>query len=270
VKTIWLIALITMKEGLRQRILYGMVVASLLLILFAVLISGLFMRDILKILLDICLSAISLGGLLTPFFLTITSLSGDIEKRTIYTLISRNISRNQYILGKFLGLAFITAIIMALLTLSTLLAVYLASVIYPSHFFDNFSPYPLFLSTLMAFLGVLVLNSTVFLWCNVTTGSFLATLLTISTYIIGHTVEDVVRFLSLKIDSVHISPLTEWTAKSALYIFPNLAAFDLKQKAAYSLHIPLEEIFLLSLYGLSYISIMLLLASFFFRRRDLP
>lgn len=269
-KTIWLIALITMKEGLRQRILYGIFIASLLLTLFAVLISGLFMRDILKILLDICLSSISLGGLLTPFFLSINSLSGDIEKRTIYTLISRNISRNDYILGKFLGLALLTGIVMSLLSLSTMLAVYLASLIYPAHFFAKFSPCLVFLSILMAFLGIQVLNSTVFLWCSVTTGSFLATLLTISCYFIGHSVEDVVRFLSLKIDSAHISPFTEWTAKSALYIFPNLAAFDLKQKAVYSLPIPLAEIFFLGVYGLVYITIMLILASFFFRRRDLP
>jgi ABC-type transport system involved in multi-copper enzyme maturation permease subunit len=270
VKNIWHIALITMKEGLRQRILYGITVASLLLTFFAVFISGLFMRDVLKILLDICLSAISLGGLLTPFFLSINLLSGDVEKRTIYTLISRNISRNDYILGKFLGLALLTGLVMTLLMLSTLLAVYLASLIYPPYFFTKFSAYPILLSTFMAFLGIQVLNSTVFLWCSLTTGSLLATLLTISSYIIGHSVEDVVRFLALKIDSAHISPLTEWTAKTALYIFPNLSAFDLKQKAVYGLTIPLTEIIFLCIYGLAYISIMLLLASFFFRRRDLP
>ncbi len=269
-KIIWAIATITLKEGLRQRILYGVIIASLLLIIFAILISGLFMRDILKVLQDICLSAINIGGLLVPFFLSINLLAGDIEKKTIYTLLSRNISRNSYIVGKFLGLATLIGIVMALLTLATLLATYLAKLIYPGHFFTNFSPYPLIMSTLMAFLGIQVLNSTVLLWCSVTTSSFLATLLTICTYIIGHSVEDVVRFMSVKIASVEIALQTELTAKLALYTFPNLAAFDLKQQAVYSLPISMQEISLLCIYGLVYITLMLFLASYFFRRRDLP
>jgi len=269
VNTIWAIAAITLKEGLRQRILYGVIIASLLLIFFAVLISGLFMRDILKILLDICLSAVSIGGLLVPFFLSINLLSGDIEKRTIYTLLSRNISRNQYILGKYVGLALLTGTVMALLTIATLLATYIATLIYPAHYFAKFSPYPMFVSTAMAFLGIQVLNSAVFLWCSITTSSFLATLLTISTYIIGHSVEDVVRFMSLQIQGVDIALQTQITAKVALYVFPNLAAFDLKSLAAYSLPISHNEIAFLTVYGLAYIAIMLLLTCFFFRRRDL-
>lgn len=269
-KIIWSVALITFKEGLRQRLLYGIVIVALLLILFAVLISGLFMRDVLKVLLDICLATVSVGGLLIPFFLSVNLLAGDIEKRTIYTLLSRNITRNHYLLGKFLGLGLLTGLVMALLTASTLLATMLASLIYPAHYFANFSLYPVLASTLMAFLGIQVLNSTVFLWCSVTTSSFLATLLTISTYVIGHSVEDVVRFMSLKIKGAEISATTEWTANITLYAFPNLAAFDLKQLAAHGLTIALREAAVLTLYGTSYIAIMLLCAAFFFRRRDLP
>ena len=228
------------------------------------------MRDILKVLLDICLSSISIGGLLVPFFLAITLLAGDIENRTIYTLLARNISRSSYIIGKFLGLAMLTGTIMVTLMIATLLATYCATLIYPAHNFSHFTLSPIFISTLMAFLGILVLNSTVFLWCSVTTSSFLATLLTLSTYIIGHSVEDMVRFMDLKITGVDISPAVQGTVKAALYIFPNLAGFDLKQQAAYSLPIPTNEITLLCLYGLSYISIMLFLAIFFFKRRDLP
>ena len=269
-QTVWPLALITFKEGLRQRILYGVLVASLLLILFGVLISGLFLRDTLKILLDLCLAAVSLGGLLVPFFLSVNLLAGDIERRTIYTILSRNVSRNEYILGKFLGLALLAGTVMALLTLATLLAVLLASFIYPAHVFATFSPLPILLSSAMAFLGIQVLNSAVFLWSSVTTSSFLATLLTLSTYLIGHSVEDVVRFISLKIKGVEIALSTELTAKLALYVFPNLAAFDLKQRAAYNLLTPLPEIVTLTFYGVVYIALMLLLTTVFFQRRDLP
>ena len=264
------IAIITFKEGLRRRVLYGVVITSLLLILFAVLTSGLFMRDILKVLLDICLSSISIGGLLVPFFLAINLLSGDIENRTIYTLLGRNISRNNYILGKFFGLAMLTGTIIMILLVATLLATYCATLIYPAHNFSHLTLSPILISTLMTFQGILVLNSTVLLWCSVTTSSFLATLLTLSTYVIGHSVEDIVRFMDLNVTDADISAPIQATVKTALYIFPNLAAFDLKQQAAYSLPLDSREISLLCLYALSYISIMLFLTIFFFKKRDLP
>lgn len=263
------IAAITFKEGVRRRVLYGVLIASLLLILFAVLVSGLFMRDILKVLLDICLSSISIGGLLVPIFLAINLVAGDIENRTIYTLLARDISRSSYMLGKFLGLAMLTGTIILILTLATLLATYCATLIYPSHFFSHLSLFPVLVCILMTFLGILVLNSTVLLWCSVTTSSFLTTLLTLSTYVIGHSAEDMVRFMELQIDNINISLATQTTVKAALYIFPNLAAFDLKQQAAYGLLIPQREIAFLCLYGFFYISIILSLAIFFFKRRDL-
>ncbi len=264
------IAIITFKEGLRRRVLYGVVIVSPLLMLFAVLISSFFMRDILKVLLDICLSSITIGGLLVPFFLAIDLLAGDIENRTVFTLLSRNVSRSSYISGKFLGLAMLSGTIMLTLLIATLLSVYCATLIYPAHNFTHFTIFPSLISTLMSFLGILVLTSTVVLWCSVTTSSFLTTLLTLSTYVIGHSVEDVVRFMSLKNTGVELSPLIQTTAKATLYLFPNLAAFDLKQLAAYSLPVAADEILFLCVYGLSYITIMLSLAIFFFKRRDLP
>ncbi len=158
---------------------------------------------------------------------------------------------------------------MALLTLATLLAIAIAFLIYPSHIFEKFSILPILLSTAMAYLGIQVFNSTVFLWCSITTSSFLATLLTISTYIIGHSVEDVVRLISLKIKGVEIALSTELTAKLALYVFPNLAAFDVKQRAAHFLMIPPQESVFLVVYGLAYTALTLFLAAYCFRRRDL-
>jgi ABC-type transport system involved in multi-copper enzyme maturation permease subunit len=268
-RTTWSIALITFKEGLRHRILYGIVIAALLILVFSVFVSGLFMRDLLKIILDICLSAVSIGGLLIPFFLTISMLAGDIEKKTIYTILAKPVTRKHYIIGKFLGLGLLTAIIMIILTATTLLAILSATLIYPAHNFQEFALTPILISSLMGFLGTLVLNSCVILWCCLTTSSFLATLLTLSTYVVGQSIEDIVRFLSMKTEGVEITPAIHIITKTTLYLFPNLAAFDLKQQAAYGLPITFSEIGFLIIYSSTYISIMLCLAVLFFNRRDL-
>ena len=263
------IALITFKEGLRHRILYGVITASLLLIIASMLLSGLFMRDLLKVIIDICLSATSVGGLLIPFFLAVNLLAGDIDNKTIFTILAKPVSRKHYIVGKFLGLSILTVTVMSILTGATLLSIYGATFLYPQAVFVTLSIKSILLSSLMTCLGVIVLNSTVLLWCSVTTSSFLATLLVLSTYIIGQSTENLVRFMKVAGEEAEISPIIEWVVNGALYIFPNLSAFDFKQLAAHGLPLPLQEISFLVPYAFSYVIIMLTGSIFFLNRRDL-
>ena len=269
-RIVWAVALITLKESLRHKVLYGIFVCALLVMVCSLLISGLFMRDIIKVTLDFCLSAVSIGGLLVPFFLTINLLARDIENKTIYTLLAKAISRKTYILGRFLGLSLVACLIICILTGSAMLTAKGATYLYPAHFFEHLTYGPILIFAIMALIGVMLLNSVVFFWCSITTSSFLATLLTFSTYIIGHSVEDMVRFMSLKTPGVEISSVVQVAVKTALYIFPNLAAFDLKQQAAYSLNFNYLELFYMAMYGGCYIAIMLFLSILVFNRRDLP
>lgn len=268
-KTICSIAWLSFQEGLRHRVLFGILLFALLYMSFATLVSGLFMRDILKILLDLCLSAVAFGGLLVPFFLAINQLAGDFEQKTIYSILAQPVSRTSYIVGKFLGLFLLTGLIISLLTVCTFAAVWGASQVYASHFFEGFSVSAVLLSSAANLAGIMVLNSIVILWCTLSSGSFLATMLAIATYLVGHSVEDVVHFMSLKIKGAEVSPAVEITAQIAMYLFPNLALFDLKQKAAYGLMPSSAEILIMSVYGTAYIFIMLCLAVTVFRRREL-
>ena len=263
------VMLITFKEGLRQRILYGVVVFALIFMSFAVLISGWFMRDISKILLDFCLSAVSIGGLLIPFFLAINLLSKDIERKTVYTILARPISRNQYILGKFGGLILLAAVVMAILSCASLVSVWCGKILYGLHFFSSFSLFSFFQAVLMSWLGVVVLISLVVLWCSVTTSSFLATLLTLFSYLIGHTIDDVVRFIAIDTPGVTISTTVKNTVNIVKYVFPNLSVFDLKLQAAHNILMPYTEFVAISLYGIGYCAVTLSLAIIIFRKRDL-
>lgn len=264
------VALLCYKEGLRHRILYGIFTCSSLLMLFSLLISGLFMRDILKIILDICLAATGIGGLLVPFFLAVNVLAGDIDQKTIYTILARPVSKPAYLFGKFIGLALLTLTIMAVLTSATLLAIWGASLIYVPHFLESLSIPAVLVAIALKAVGIIVLNSLVLLWSAVTTSSFLATLLTLFTYLIGQTVEDVVRFISLQHDGVSLSPLVSAVSKASLYVFPNLAAFDFNRQAVYGLPIPPMEVAVALLYGAAYSAAILGMTVFFFKRRDLP
>lgn len=267
-RTVYAIAILCFKEGLRHRVLYGVFIFGLFSMVFALLISGLFMRDILKIILDICLAAVSLTGLTVPFFLAPAMLSGDLERKTIYTILSRPISRSQYILGKFSGLTLITACIVATMTGGTLLTAYSARYIFADYFFSGYRIEPILVASGFIFLGLEVLTSMAIFWCCITTSSFLATLLVFATYLVGQTVEDMVHFLQTTAGNT-ISPAIQYTLNGVLYTFPNLAAFNLKQQAAHGIAISSQEISYLAIYGLSYIAIALFCAILLFQRRDL-
>ena len=263
------IAFLSFKEGLRQRLLYGVMIFSLLIMVMSVLVSGLFMRDISKIILDFCLSAINIGGLLVPFFLAIDLLSKDIERKTVFVILARPVSRAQYIIGKFSGIVLLTSIVMSVLACSTLISVWCGKLLYPSHFFENFSVFPVIVAIFYSWLGIVVLNALVVLWCAITTSSFLATLLTLFTYLIGQSIDDVVRFLSIKTPGVSFSESLRWTIRGIKYLFPNLSVFDLKLQAAHGLILPADELSFIFLYGVAYSSAVLALAVIIFLRRDL-
>ncbi len=263
------VAIISYKEGLRQRLLYGAMLLAVGIIFFSVLLAGLFMRDIAKITLDFCLTAVNLGGLLVPFFLAVHLLARDLERRTVFTILAKPVSRPGYILGKFCGLTLLCATIMAILTGATVIALLISKHLYAAVFFQDLSWPAVFVSVGISFLGIAVFIATVVLWSTVTTSSFLATLLTVATYCVGQTVGDMVHFIASKVPGVTITPVVAQTVKAAMYIFPNLAAFDLKLAAAHGQLAPLADILFLLAYGVAYTAATLALATAIFQRRDL-
>ncbi len=268
-KNILAVSRLTLKEGLGQKIIYSVIIMALGAICLSVLLSGFFMRDIAKIIIDFSLSAMSLGGLLVPFFVTINLIAGDLENRTIFSLLATPLSRSSYIIGKFLGLSLLTAIIMLILGTAGLIAVWSGKMLYGIHFFKAFSIISYLSAVFMSFMGITLLNSLVILWCTLTTSSFLVTLLTIASYIIGQTIDDIAMFLSVPNNGVPLSHSLKITIDVTQYILPNLAAFDFKQAAAHSLNVPWTDIATLSAYGIAYCLAALTLATIIFKRRDL-
>ena len=101
---IWGLAYITFKEGIKNRAIFGIFIMVVLMLAAVVTLTNLFMRDIVKVAADLSLATISFSGLLMTLFIGTNLLAKDIDKRTIYMVISRPVSRAQYLIGKFLGL----------------------------------------------------------------------------------------------------------------------------------------------------------------------
>ncbi len=268
-KTIMPLALLTFKEGVRHKIIFTTFIASLVLVFLSVFLCGLYMRDLLKVLLDICLGAITVSGLLIPFFFATNQFADDIEKKVVYSILSRPVSRANYIIGRFLGLTLLTLALMLILLGATVVSILLAKMLYAAHQFESLAYMGVIEASFLAFLGISILNAAAVFWSCITTSSFLATLLTIAVYLIGHTLEDLVKFIEVQGEAVNVSASTKLFLSFIMFIFPNLSAFDVKQLASYGLSIPAVETGMLMLYSFSYCTVLLILSMFFFGKRDL-
>lgn len=263
---IWLLSKITFKEGVRNRILLGILLVAVLFSAFNLIFSQMFAHDISKVSVDLGLSTVSLAGLAVIFFMGINLLAKDFEKRTIYMVLSRPFARWQYVLGKFFGLALMVGTAVVILGVVVAAGVKLSMVMAPSYIPANYSWTVFSLSILFSYLCLMILTALAQLFTCLTTSSYIALLVTACAYFIGQNVEIIRKtFLSGSDGSVVYYYLIEIVT----WIFPNLQAFDLKTAAGYGL--PLEPAVLLwtAFYGIAYIGITLVLTVFVFQRREL-
>ena len=103
---VWVIAFNTFREAIRDRILYLLLAFALFLIGFSQVLSLLTVGSEEKIVKDLGLASISVFGVLTAIFIGVSLVSKEIDRRTIFTVVSKPIHRYQFILGKYFGLAF--------------------------------------------------------------------------------------------------------------------------------------------------------------------
>ncbi len=106
----------TFREAIRDRILYGILFFAVLLILFSLVLGQLSFNEEVRVTIDVGLAGISFFSVLMSIFLGITLLHKEIEKRTIYTVLSKPVPRYSYVVGKFLGLAATMLVLIALMT----------------------------------------------------------------------------------------------------------------------------------------------------------
>jgi len=105
VTAILAIARNTLSETLRQNV-YGLVLALAgLLIVFSPHIAMFTFVDSTKLVLDMGLATILLAGLFLGVLCSATVVNREIEGRTALTVLSKPVSRESFVLGKFLGLA---------------------------------------------------------------------------------------------------------------------------------------------------------------------
>lgn len=247
------IAINTFKETIRDKILYNLLFFALLMIGSSYFLSELSLTDHQKIIVDVGLAGISIFGVLMAIFIGIGLVSKEIERKSIYTIIAKPISRHQFLLGKYFGLLITLLLNMAIMTIGQIIMMYF-----------NKAPINLifFQAIFFIFIELSFITAIAILFSTFTTTT-LSAILTLFLFIIGHLTNYLEYFVKRSKNE-----LAQGFFKGLYYFLPNLENFNLKGYVTYNINIEPSYFFFAILYGVLYISAILALAIIIFSRRD--
>ncbi|MFH1019243.1 MAG: hypothetical protein V1782_01325 [Pseudomonadota bacterium] len=269
-KRILALARLVLLDGLRRHALLGLVVLSVAAQAGALLFFDFIPRDIGRASSDFILSVAWLSGFIFLFFHGVQVIALDEERKVIYSLLARPISRGEYVLGIFSGLAGLLLLLNLLLCaqgFGTLLII--KQMVLPVYF-SQFN----MLSYLLSWLGLvameLMLLSVILLFSGLVRGSFPVLLISLSFYAICSGLPVVREALNQKTAQEGPQQLLESMLLWLTAIFPDFDRLDFKNMIASSASLPDISLMLVN-FGLtiSYIGLFLWLACLVYQRRDL-
>jgi len=252
-KKAWVIALNTFQESLRKKTFYILLVVALVVIGASRFFSFLAAEDEIKMIKDVSFSTIEFFGALIAIFTALAAVSGEIEKRTIYPLLSKPITRSNFIIGKFIGQSLII-----------LLNVVLMSIFFIVLLFIKKSPPNIetFKTIFLIFIELVLIGSITLAVATFATDAF-NLIFSFFLYIVGHLISYGKSLLE-RVENMVLKGLGEM-----LYtVIPNYENFNIKDKVVVGVNVSWQYVGQTLLYGIIYIAIAVLIGVYFFNKRE--
>lgn len=265
-RTIAIVAGAVFRESVRDRVPYTMVVFAVLMIAASFLIAQLTAGQDLKIIKDLGLAALSIFGLLIAVFIGIGLVSKEVERKSVFGLLTKPVTRTQFILGKYLGLVATLVVNLSVMTMAYYLVLaYMDAAATDSLRAGWAAPAldPRQLVAIVLIMGELALVTAVALFFSTFSSPFLSAVLTLGLWVAGHFNADLRQF-----EQVVDQPAVVWLARSLYYLLPNLAPFNVRAEVVYGIPVSSAHVGFTLLYAAIYIAALLVAAVAVFRRRD--
>lgn len=251
---LWALASNTFREAVRDRILYSILFFAVGVLLMSLAVEEITIGDQEKVVRSVAQGAIDGFGAIIAMFLGISLVYKEIERKTVYTILSKPIPRWTFVLGKYAGLVLTLGV-----EIFILLLLYVVMMTLQQHF----PPPVVFVSmaTLMLELMLLTAWATLFSTFSAPTT---AAAFTLAIFVIGHLADDVWLF-----GNQADSPSVRQVARVLYWTLPNFELFSLRTEAVHEQDIPWGRVGGAMAYGLAYTTAVLAIAVAVFQNRDL-
>lgn len=250
---VYTLAANTFREAIRNKLLYTLLGFGILMIGAGVLLATLSYVEVDEILQDMGMAAIRFFSAGIAIFVGIGLIHNEVDRRTIFTILSKPVSRTEFILGKWAGLTFTVWIQLGLMAIAFGIVSAMAG-----------APLGVDHAVAIALIGVelmlLVAIATLF---SAFTTPMLASLFTIGLWMIGHLSRNL-RALGEQSDVESVTRMTEVLFR----VMPDFEMFNKTLEAVHGLPIPASEIQLALVYAFGYTTMTLMFGAMIFSRRD--
>jgi ABC-type transport system involved in multi-copper enzyme maturation permease subunit len=241
------------REARRNRITMVVIFFALAMIFSSTLAMDLTIFTFTRVMTDVGLGVMGLIANFLAIFLGTGQLPREIERRTIYMVASRPLSRGTFLLGRFLGNLLTVYFVIAAMTLLFVLQLFV--------FYESFTQ-----PQLAALIGlcceVALVSAIGFAFASVSS-QVVSSLATTGLYFIGHLMPDL-RQMSERSPSSAVRLL----ARVGTVVLPDFDRLNLKQRATYAITTSATELAQVLMYTLGYTAIVLVVAGWLFERRD--
>lgn len=251
-KKVWTIALNTFQESVRDRLLYLLLGFALLTIAVSLLAGSVSLGQDVRVIEDFGLTALLVFLLIITLFIGTQSLQREIERKTIYLTVTKPVSRDQFYLGKFIGLCLTSFVGAAIMGAVFLLLLYIKTKVFsvPALFAIGGIVLEVWLLSAVSLLFSAFaspISGLIYTFCLVLIGHASSTVLTLA--------QKAPAFLKTILEFVY-------------YVFPNLEKFNLRNGVVYNIHPTDTQLVLIGLYFVGYAGALLLLGLAAFRRHE--
>lgn len=108
------IALNAYREAVRARVLYGLLALALATCGYSLVVATLSLHQEARVIADVGAASISLYAVLVAIVLGATSLHRELELKTVFPILTRQLRRHEYLFGKYLGMLATLAVFVAI------------------------------------------------------------------------------------------------------------------------------------------------------------
>lgn len=250
---VYAITINTFKEVIRDKIFYTLVFFALLLLGASVVMSTLSVGEQVKIIADLALGSMSIFGVIIAIFVGIGLVDKEIQKKTVYTIVSKPINRYEFLLGKYLGLSLTLAVYVLVMTVFFMGELYLYSGVVGTYLLP---------AVLLIYMELLVITATALLFSTFSTPT-LSAAYTMAVFVIGHLTADL-KGLGEKAGS----EATKTALDFLYYLLPNLDNFNIRSQVVHKVDVAAGYIAFSVTYGVLYVAVLITVSAVIFHNRD--
>ena len=243
----------TFREAIRNKILYGIGFFAIAIFLFSLVLGELSLYEQERVIRDVGMTFMMLMGIGLSIYTGVGLIHREIDRRIIFTILSKPVRRYQVIIGRFLGIACTLFV-----ELAAMFGVFILLLLFRSMSVDV----TLFQAFWLIYIESLVISAAALMFSTFSS-AMLSSLMCVGFVIIASLYPQIGFYAEQS-----KMPTVRAFMDSAQFLLPNFGHFDVSTQVSYALDIPAMHVVWSSLHGLTYIVVLLCIASVIMEKRD--